>query len=413
MAQEALMFYLSNILGMRVLDRKQAVVGSIADLEVAVGEKFPAVMAVLVMTQRGLSRVVWHNVRGLGITECTLKLASNELQPNTQLESTSMLLLNHVLDKQIVDIHGAKVVRVNDIELAESHGQLRVIAADAGFRSFMRRAGFAWGISIVERKRHHKISENSIPWSFVEPLGRDVHSVQVRATWQELSKLHPSDLADVVDDLDFNERDALFKALNDEQAADTLAELEDDRVKVTILERLGVARAADILEEMDPDDAADILQDTRAETQEAMLEEMEPEERAEVRELLAYDEDTAGGLMTNDYLEIRQEMSAEQVIELLRAEAPDTETIYYLYVTDDDGHLAGILSLRALIVAQPGTAVADLMQKRTISVFVDDSKEKVAEIIDKYSYLALPVVDHDGILKGIVTVDDVLDQAME
>lgn len=407
------MFYLSNILGMRVLDRKQVVVGSIADLEVALGEKFPAVMAVLVRTQRGLTRVVWHNVRGLGVTECTLKLAGSELQPSAKLESTSMLLLNHVLDKQIVDIHGAKVVRVNDIELAESHGQLRVIAADAGFRSFMRRAGFSWVIFLMEAAQHHKIAENSIPWSFVEPLGRDVHSVQVRATWQELSKLHPSDLADVVDDLDFNERDALFKALNDEQAANTLAELEDDRVKVTILERLGVARAADILEEMDPDDAADILQDTRAETQEAMLQEMEPEERADVRELLAYDEDTAGGLMTNDYLEIRQEMTAEQVIELLRREAPDTETIYYLYVTDDDGHLAGILSLRALIVAQPGTIVSDLMQKRTVSVFVDDSKDKVAEIIDKYSYLALPVVDHDGILQGIVTVDDVLDQAME
>jgi len=407
------MFYLSNILGMRVLDRKQAVVGSIADLEVATGEKFPVVVAVLVKTQRGLTRVAWHNVRGLGITECTLKLADAELQPNFKLEDTSMLLLNHVLDKQIVDIHGAKVVRVNDIELAESHGQLRVIAADAGIRSFMRRAGFAWVIHVIERGLHHKIGENSIPWSFVEPLGRDVRSVQVRATWKELSKLHPSDLADIVDDLDFNERDALFKALNDEQAADTLAELEDDKVKVTILERLGVARAADILEEMDPDDAADILQDTRAETQEAMLQEMEPEEREDVRELLAYDEDTAGGLMTNDYLEIRQEMSAEQVIELLRREAPDTETIYYLYVTDDDGHLAGILSLRALIVAQPGTNVADIMQKRTVSVFVDDPKGKVTEIIGKYSYLALPVVDHEGVLQGIVTVDDVLDQAMD
>jgi len=407
------MFYLSNILGMRVLDRKQAVVGSIADLEVATGEKFPVVVAVLVKTQRGLTRVAWHNVRGLGITECTLKLADAELQPNFKLEDTSMLLLNHVLDKQIVDIHGAKVVRVNDIELAESHGQLRVIAADAGIRSFMRRAGFAWVIHVIERGLHHKIGENSIPWSFVEPLGRDVRSVQVRATWKELSKLHPSDLADIVDDLDFNERDALFKALNDEQAADTLAELEDDKVKVTILERLGVARAADILEEMDPDDAADILQDTRAETQEAMLQEMEPEEREDVRELLAYDEDTAGGLMTNDYLEIRQEMSAEQVIEVLRREVPDTETIYYLYVTDDDGHLAGILSLRALIVAQPGTAVADIMQKRTVSVFVDDPKGKVAEIIGKYNYLALPVVDHEGVLQGIVTVDDVLDQAMD
>jgi len=407
------MFYLSNILGMRVLDRKQAVVGSIADLEVATGEKFPVVVAVLVKTQRGLTRVAWHNVRGLGITECTLKLADAELQPNFKLEDTSMLLLNHVLDKQIVDIHGAKVVRVNDIELAESHGQLRVIAADAGIRSFMCRAGFAWVIHVIERGLHHKIGENSIPWSFVEPLGRDVRSVQVRATWKELSKLHPSDLADIVDDLDFNERDALFKALNDEQAADTLAELEDDKVKVTILERLGVARAADILEEMDPDDAADILQDTRAETQEAMLQEMEPEEREDVRELLAYDEDTAGGLMTNDYLEIRQEMSAEQVIEVLRREAPDTETIYYLYVTDDDGHLAGILSLRALIVAQPGTAVADIMQKRTVSVFVDDPKGKVAEIIGKYNYLALPVVDHEGVLQGIVTVDDVLDQAMD
>ena len=407
------MFYLSNILGMRVLDRKQAVVGSIADLEVATGEKFPVVMAVLVKTQRGLTRVAWHNVRGLGITECTLKLADAELQPNFKLEDTSMLLLNHVLDKQIVDIHGAKVVRVNDIELAESHGQLRVIAADTGIRSFMRRAGFAWLIHVVERGRHHKIGEDSIPWSFVEPLGRDVRSVQVRATWKELSKLHPSDLADIVDDLDFNERDALFKALNDEQAADTLAELEDDKVKVSILERLGVARAADILEEMDPDDAADILQDTRAETQEAMLQEMEPEEREDVRELLAYDEDTAGGIMTNDYLEIRQEMSAEQVIEVLRREVPDTETIYYLYVTDDDGHLVGILSLRALIVAQPGTNVADIMQKRTVSVFVDDPKSKVAEIIGKYNYLALPVVDHEGVLQGIVTVDDVLDRAMD
>ena len=407
------MFYLSNTLGMRVLDRKQAVVGSIADLEVATGEKFPVVTAVLVRTKRGITRVAWHNVRGLGIAECTLKLADAELQPTASLGDTSMLLLNHVLDKQIVDIHGAKVVRVNDIELAESHGQLRVIAADAGFRSFMRRAGFAWLIHSMERMQHHKIAENSIPWSFVEPLGRDVRSVQVRATWKELSKLHPSDLADIVDDLDFNERDALFKALNDEQAADTLAELEDDRVKVTILERLGVARAADILEEMDPDDAADILQDTKAETQAAVLEEMEPEERADVKELLAYDEDTAGGLMTNDYLEIRQEMSAAGVIELLRREAPDTETVYYLYVIDDAGHLAGILSLRALIVAQPETVVGDIMQKRTVSVFVDDPKSKVGEIIGKYGYLALPVIDHEGILQGIVTVDDVLDEAME
>jgi len=406
-------FYLSNTLGMRVLDRKQSVVGSIADLEVATGEKFPVVTAVFVKTKRGVTRVAWHNVRGLGIAECTLKLADAELQPNSSLGDTSMLLLNHVLDKQIVDIHGAKVVRVNDIELAESHGQLRVIAADAGFRSFMRRAGFAWFIHNLERLSRRKIAENSIPWSFVEPLGRDVRNVQVRATWRELSKLHPSDLADIVDDLDFNERDALFKALNDEQAADTLAELEDDRVKVTILERLGVARAADILEEMDPDDAADILQDTRAETQAAVLEEMEPEERADVKELLAYDEDTAGGLMTNDYLEIRQEMSAAGVIELLRREAPDTETVYYLYVTDDAGHLAGILSLRALIVAQPETVVGDIMQKRTVSVFVDDPKSRVVEIIGKYGYLALPVIDHEGVLQGIVTVDDVLDQAME
>ena len=407
------MFYLSNILGMRVLDRKQTVVGSIADLEVASAEKFPIVVAVLVRTRSGWSRVGWHNVRALGMTECTLKLAGSELEPNFTLQDTSMLLLNHVLDKQIVDVHGAKVVRVNDIELAESHGQLRVIAADAGLRSFLRRLGLSWAISLVEQQRHHKVAENSIPWSFVEPLGPDVRNVQVRTTWKELSKLHPSDLADIVDDLDFNERDALFKALNDEQAADTLAELEDDRVKVAILERLGVARAADILEEMDPDDAADILQDTRAETQEAVLQEMQPEEREDVRELLAYDEDTAGGLMTNDYLEIRQEMTAEQVIDLLRHEAPDTETIYYLYVTDDSGRLAGVLSLRGLIVAQPDRAVGDIMLRHSVSVFVDDPKKKVAEVMDKYGYLALPVVNHEGLLQGIVTVDDILDQAMD
>ncbi|MDO9099902.1 MAG: CBS domain-containing protein [Caldisericota bacterium] len=407
------MFYLSNILGMRVLDRKQTVVGSIADLEVATGEKFPVVVAVIVRTRQGLTRVSWHNVRGVGITECTLKLAGSELLPNFKLEETSMLLLNHVLDKQIVDVHGAKVVRVNDVELAESHGQLRVIAVDAGFRSFMRRAGLSRLVSAAEKVRHHRLSENSIPWSFVNPLGREVRNVQVRTTWKELSKLHPSDLADVVDDLDFNERDALFKALNDEQAADTLAELEDDRVKVSILERLGVARAADILEEMDPDDAADILQDARSETKEAVLNEMEPEEREDVRELLAYDEDTAGGLMTNDYLEIREEMTAGDIISLMRREAPDTETIYYLYVTDDTEHLVGILSLRALIVADPSVPASSIMHTRIISVFVDDPKQKVAEMINKYSYLALPVVNHDNVLQGIVTVHAVIDQAME
>jgi Mg2+ transporter MgtE len=245
----------------------------------------------------------------------------------------------------------------------------------------------------------------------VDTVESSVDSVKLRISHQKLARMHPADIAEVADRLSAKQRDAIFASLNDEIAADTLQEM-DAHDQVDVLERLDLDRAADILEEMDPDEAADLLADLPEERAEALLKRMQKEEAGEVEELLAYEENTAGGLMTTEYVALSSNLTAAQAVERLRELEPNAESIYYIYVVDQEEHLVAVLSLRDLIVASPQTPIANIMNRNVITVGLDTSHGDVAEVMRKYNLLAVPVMDEENHLEGIVTVDDVMDTVL-
>jgi Mg2+ transporter MgtE len=232
--------------------------------------------------------------------------------------------------------------------------------------------------------------------------------VRLRVPHKGLASLHPSDLATIIDQLTPRDRAGVLASLDDEQVADAIEEMEPE-TQVEVLEDLEPDRAADILEEMSPDDAADLVADLSETTREEILALMEKDEAEEVQELLGYPEDSAGGIMTTEYIALPANHTAAQSIDRLRELEPDAETIYYVYVVDTDELLVGVLSLRDLIVAKPETVISDVMIKEPITVRVLDDQDHVAGVIARYNLLAVPVVDDAGHLEGIVTVDDALD----
>jgi Mg2+ transporter MgtE len=224
-----------------------------------------------------------------------------------------------------------------------------------------------------------------------------------------MSELHPADLAEILSDLTRQEGSMFLETLDIETLADTLEEVEPD-FQVSLIERMPDDRVADVLEEMAPDEAADLLAELPQDRKQELLKLMEDEEAEDVRKLLTYPEDTAGGIMNTEYFIVPMDFTAAQVIERLRETAPEAETIYYIYVGDIEEHLEGVFSLRQLVLAQPGAKVTDFMEKRVVTVDLTDSQEDCAQVVSKYNLLAVPVVDDQNRMQGIVTADDALDK---
>jgi Mg2+ transporter MgtE len=245
----------------------------------------------------------------------------------------------------------------------------------------------------------------------VDPVERTIASVKLRVPHKGLAELHPADLATIIDQLSRSDRVGVIASLDDEAAADAIGEMEPE-TQVDILEDLEPARAADILEEMDPDEAADLVADLSDESRVEILGLMEKEEADEVQELMTYDEDTAGGIMTTEFVAVPATLTAAQTIDRLRDLEPNAETIYYVYVTDADERLVGVLSLRDLIVSKPNVVISQFMFDEPVAVRTGASQEEVTEVVARYNLLAVPVVDDEGRLEGIVTVDDAIDTLM-
>jgi magnesium transporter len=279
---------------------------------------------------------------------------------------------------------------------------------DVGPSGLLRRLGIEGPWRTIARGLHREVPERYIDWEDVDPVERSIASVKLRVPHKGLAELHPADLATIIDQLSRNDRVGLIESLDDEAAADAIGEMEPE-AQVDILEDLEPERAADILEEMDPDDAADLVADLPEETRVEILGLMEKDEAEEVQELMTYAEDTAGGIMTTEFVAVPANLTAAQTIDRLRDLEPDAETIYYVYVTDSQGRLAGVLSLRDLIVAKPGTRISSFMYDEPVAVRTGASQEEVTEIVARYNLLAVPVVDDEGRLEGIVTVDDAMD----
>jgi CBS domain-containing protein len=401
------MLYLSQAIGRPVRDQDGEAIGTVADLLVAIGDRYPPVTGIVVKTNGREIFLHWQSVTSLDAGGATLGTSAIDITKFQQRPNEIRLKLD-LMDRQIVDIDGRKVVRVNDLRLDEVEGALHLVAVDVGTSGLLRRLGMEGPWRTIARGLHRDIPERYIDWEDVDPVERTIASVKLRVPHKGLAELHPADLATIIDQLSRSDRVGVIAALDDEAAADAIGEMEPE-TQVDILEDLEPGRAADILEEMDPDEAADLVADLSEESRDEILGLMEKDEADEVQELMTYDEETAGGIMTTEYVCVPATLTAAQTIDRLRELEPTAETIYYVYVTDVEDRLVGVLSLRDLIVAKPNTIISTFMYDEPVAVHTGASQEEVTDVVARYNLLAVPVVDEEGRMEGIVTVDDAID----
>lgn len=312
-----------------------------------------------------------------------------------------MLLGEHIFDRQIVDTGGAKVVRVNDLLLRRRGKGLILSKVDVGLRGLLRRVGLQGVTEAMLRFIFsYNLGDNLINWNLVQPVGSN-DILQLKISQNRLSRLHPADLADIIEDLDGPARERVFKALAVDLVAEVLEET-DPKVQVALIRNMPDEQASDILEQMSPDEAADILQNMDAKRARTILQDMEHEQAAHVACLLDHDEETAGGLMTTEFLSLPPDQTVERALDLLRQKSEDLDVIYYVYVEDADGHLLGVVSLRELFNSNPKATLGSIMFTRLVAVQLEDEQDDVAELFAKYGLRAIPVLDKQGRLHGVL-----------
>ena len=450
--------YLSQIVGKPVYDPENRPLGLLDELVVRLGGPFPPVTG-LTVRFGGIGKSVasrqtflhWADVASVsaeGIRLSTLRLNLAVFHRR----QGEIVLRQDLLDQQVMDIHGRKLVRVNDVQLVAfnpSGSDLRLAGIDVGLRGLLRRLD-ADGLSRwLGRRTRFQIPDRVVPWEDIGPLGPAVaaarasvsagpsasangaprpaaatvagedvgftarHGLQLAR--EKLSTLHPADVADLVEQLSARDRAAVIGAMEAGQAAEALGEL-DPEMSADVLEDLPTTSAAEILAELPPDEAADALAELPAEKAHELLEALSAADAATVRHLMSFDEDVAGGMMTTDYVALPVEQTVQETIETLRRVAPPAEEIYSLYVVDAAGQLSGVLSLRDLIVAPPDAKLASIIRRsdagQVVYIQADSPKEEVIRTIDKYNLLALPVTDEAHRLIGVITVDDALAAAL-
>ena len=405
------MLYLSQMLGEPVIDANGEKIGSISDLAIQTGEVFPRITSLAFLGPGKTPFMISWRKYVSEFTEDGIILKVDRTAIRfSYLQPDEVLLARDLLNKQIVDTQGMKVVRANDLKLSVSGSQLRLLGAEVGIRGLLR--GLApW----VERAAlaickvfHKKLDEKIIAWNYMDLLDRDLSKVQLSVTHTRLDELHPADVADILEQLDPKQRANVFQHLDDARAGDAISEMEEE-FQADVIGDLDDARASRLLGDMDPDDAADIVGGLPYEKAEKLLRLMGVENAAGIRQLLGYREDTAGGLMTTQYVSMRTTDTVAETIEALRALDEDHPTVNYVYVIDEYDKLVGVLSLRTLVLATNDTQLKDIMFEEIITAFPEEEEEEVAADISKYDLLAMPVVDESGRMLGIVTVDDAME----
>jgi magnesium transporter len=405
------MAFISELTGRPVTDFDGTRIGVLKDLIARTYNEFshPVVDAIIVHGKDGDVTLPYSDLAALLSAAIPLKRPAAEI-PHYESRENDIRLVEDVLDQQILDTDDARVVRVNDIELVRVNDNVVVSNVDIGVLGIMRRIGLEKVGRWAAQRLKSDLSEGTISWEFVEPLTHD-QSMRLKVPVEKLAELHPSDIAEIISNLSRSEHEDILRKLDIKQLAETLEEVEPD-FQASIIEHFSDEKMADVLEEMSPDEATDLLAELPDERRQDLLKLMETEEADEVRELLSYDEDSAGGLMTTEYVSVLPDMTAAQTIEHLRKVGEEAELVYYVYVTDAEEHLIGVFSLSDLIIAQPETPIAEFMHKRVVSVELDTEQDEIAQIVAKYNLIAVPVVDAENRMHGIVTSDDALDKIL-
>jgi magnesium transporter len=405
---------LSELLGATVYDPSGAPSGRVREVTLAPQEDRTRIASLIVKTKSG-NRVLPFSA--ISSIDPNIHTSTNSADWPAANGSDGLFLLERdLLDQQVIDINGRKVVRVNDVDLqidsvteaGQPHATMRVTSVDIGARGAVRRllrglAPRAALLLLLER-----IPPRNIPWTFVDLIETDpARRIKLKISHDGLAKLHPADIADIVEDLAPDEREAVFRTLDEDVAAETLEEVEPN-IQKSIVESLDSERAAEIVEEMDPDAAADLLGDLSHDHSEQILVEMEPEASQEVVELLEHREETAAGRMTTEFLALPVAATVENAIGVLREFHGGVETVGTIFLVDTKGTLAGAVPLAKLVLAQPNTPLLSLTSEPLISTHEATSDNEVAELFDKYNLVTLPVIDERSKLVGVITSDDVI-----
>ena len=401
--------FLSQILGKKIVDPEGRLRGRVSDLVVAVADLYPVVTGVFFspIGRKTLSRFPWRKITGVG-DQVVADLATSDDQTPATTGEGEILLKDSLLDKQIVDTHGAKILRVNDLHLLQVNHNLRVVHVDVGLRGLMRRVGLEKATEkFFQWLFDYHLSDRLISWRYVQSLSSP-DLLRLKVTQNRLSQLHPADLADIIEELDIHKRSEVFQSLDVETAAEALEET-DPKIQVRLIENLNPARASDIIEEMSPSEAADLLGDLPKDKAEGILKEMEKEMAEDVKELLVHPEEKAGGLMTTSFPSLSPRATVQEALDLLRQGAESLDLIYYLYVADEGDRLVGVINLRGLLMANPQATLAELMDARVVSVGLEEGKEEIANLFAKYGFKAIPVVDEDNRIKGVITFKNLLE----
>jgi len=427
---------LSAMIGTPVLDAAGHMVGRVREMTVDAGVDSSHVASVIYKVSGGPER---GKLRSVPVQETlwtpagTFQLAEKaQPQPFVMTEHAGpdsseaeqnatdhlLLLERDLLDQQIIDVTGRKVVRVNDIELQweqdgdqpfDQHAEhkLRIADVEIGTRGAVRRLLKGLPAATVNSLAC-RFAGNSIPWDFVDLIeSNPARRVKLKIEGERLSKMHPSDIADILEELAPAERAALFTSLDEETAAETLEEVEP-KLQKALVESLEPEQVAGILEEMDPAAAADLLAELPEETSDEILEEMDPEERQEVQELLEFEGTSAAGRMTTDYVSVSVDGHVADAVQALREFEGDTDTITEIYLLDKDEVLMGIIPLAKLVLAEAGSDLKLLAEAHFVSCRVDAASKDLIELFDKYNLRSLPIVDKEKKLAGVVHAEQVI-----
>jgi sporulation protein YlmC with PRC-barrel domain/CBS domain-containing protein len=401
--------FLTELLGLSVYDLKGRRLGLVKDAAIVPLIHPSRVDRYLVGGGWAWLTVRHDQIRSISLDGIYLK--DEHLTPYHS-DEYMLRLVRDLLDQQIIDGQGRKVVRVTDVTFKIEHEPdydlISIMDVDIGLRSMFRRLAQGVLPRPIIRRLQNFIDPNSIRWEHCSIIEADPQRrLRLNISNEMLERMHPADLADIVEDLSPDDREAIFETIDSEVAAETLSEMEPE-VQASILESLETEKAADIVEEMSPHEAADVLAELEDETSEEILEEMEQEPKTEVQELLEYHENSAGGLMNTEYVALSENATAADAMEALKAHEEILETLNTLFLLDEKEQLKAAVPLARLFTAAGMTPLRELAAENLIHVDVEEKQDRITEVFDKYNLLALPVTDEAGKLVGVITADEVI-----
>jgi magnesium transporter len=410
-------FYLSRVVGQKAFDTNNNYIGLVRDLLVDPDSSthssgHPVVKGIKIKQNKQIAFYSFQNFHIEKLSGYIKVICDQLIELSSDQINNNLYLAASVLDNQIVDLNGRKLVRVNDIRLVTIGNDTFAVAVDIGIEGLLRRIGIARPLKFTFSLFGASIPSKFILWEDIETIDSSNLNIKLSKSYAKLQTLHPSDLADIIEDLGRKASAQVFSSLDDEKAADVMEELETE-TQVHILESLSIEKAADVLDKMPADEVADILDALEDDKAELLLNEMEKDTSQEVRELLVYPDHTVGSIMSSEVMYFNQNMTMEEVLAELRNKKPEFETLYNLFVTDEHEILLATFSIRDVVISAPEVQIKQIMKPSPVHLRDYQKINEVAEIVSKYNLLAIPVVDKQNVLKGMVVIDDVIEDLIK